>query len=358
MMMSKKKSKAQLIKDQGRPVLPTKAQFKDPTKQGTNRARAISSIDARYAKIKSKITKEIGDFLSNVPKTFKQSNILQKLFGNKRVYDYNVDTSQIGSMSLLLQQILEEFIDVSPDMVEDPGYWLSGFVENAYNKGSIDTLQSAKNISTSSNVGAEASVAIRTIPIESLINDPQYRRRVGLVAGRTFNKMRGLSETTRADLADTLARGMANGQGIAEITDRVRARIDVSRSNARRIARTEINNAYRTATRQEMTEINNRLFADQDFKMALLWFSALSATTRENHASRHGRTYSAEDVAIFYSEAANAINCLCSQTQVLIDADGNVVQEAVAGEMSKQRKEWEKVEKEGLNNNSSCGCGH
>lgn len=335
-------------KNTGKPILPTKAQFKDPTKQGSNRKRAISKLGSRYSKIRSEVKKAVKLFLSKVPRELVSSNIV----ANKNTYTYDIDNTQIGDMSVLIKKLLEKHLDTNGNVTIDPNFWLSGYVNIAYDKGASEALQSTKNISTSDNVGDELSIAIRSTPIESLIFDPQYKRRVELVAGRTFNLMQGLTDSTRSDLVDTLSRGMANGKGIKEITDSIVARIKVSKSRAERIARTEINNAYRTANRQEMTEINNSLFKDQEYEMKLLWFSALSSTTRLSHASRHGKTYTAEEVAAFYSEGGNSINCLCSQTQVLVDKQGNIFQEDVIKEMKEQKIKWKK---QGLVNNSHIG---
>jgi hypothetical protein len=38
--------------------------------------------------------------------------------------------------------------------------------------------------------------------------------------------------------------------------------------------------------------------------------------------ARHGNLYTTEEVTEFYEIGANAINCLCSQTEVTIGKDG------------------------------------
>ena len=59
----------------------------------------------------------------------------------------------------------------------------------------------------------------------------------------------------------------------------------------------------------------------------MMHFSALSPTTREDHAARHGEVYTVDEVAEWYSVDANGINCKCTQVEVLLDENGDVIQD-------------------------------
>lgn len=327
-------SKSKKIREQGQPVLPTVKQEKDPTKQGRTRGRALKETNKRYSRIKKRIMPKILDVIRSTDKKIIQNNIEV----NKRVYEYQIDQSLIGNLSQFILNILNDELSTSTYQSYD-NHWLSLLAQGAYQSGASDVLQSAKNISTAKNVGQDLSLVVRSVGVDALINNQQYLRRVGLVKGRVLENMQGLTNQTRSDIVDTLSRGMANGDGIGSITKNITERIDVSRSRAQRIARTEINNAYRQASRNETQTVNDELFDDSDYEMRLLWFSALSPTTRKTHKSRHGIVYTPAEVNQFYSRDGNAINCLCSQTQILVNKKtGQIFQSELIAEMKAERE--------------------
>ncbi len=51
--------------------------------------------------------------------------------------------------------------------------------------------------------------------------------------------------------------------------------------------------------------------------------SALSPTTRDSHAERHGRLYTADEIRAWMEEDGNDIGCKCSFTLILVDECGN-----------------------------------
>ena len=162
-----------------------------------------------------------------------------------------------------------------------------------------------------------------------------------LVYSRVFNEMKGLSDSMKTDLSETLTRGMASGFGIREITSDIKKRVNVGFSRAQRIARTEILQAYRTAQRARTKEINETVYDDSPFIMRQLWFSALAATSRPWHVSRHGNVYTQQEVEAFYSERGNSINCLCSQSPVLVERKtGEAVNQDLIKRMKKQKERW------------------
>lgn len=329
------------IRKEGKPVLPTKRQEHDPTKQGATRKKAVVDINKRYSLAKNEIVKATQEFIAGTPREIISNNVS---YANNRLYNYEVDYSRLSSFTDLIQRILFGFLDLV-SAISPTTYFLSNYVKRAYYSGTSDTIQSAGNVASPTVISPTAIATLRSMSLDEMINDPQYQRRVGLVAGRSFEAMKGLTEQTRSDLSDTLARGMALGQSTSQITNSIVERLDVSRSRAERIARTEINNAYRTATRQETEAVNQRLFQDEEYEMRLLWYSALSPTTRPTHARRHGRTYTQAEVADFYSKDGNAINCLCSQVAVLVNKKtGEPYQQALVKEMRQDKRHWQEKE--------------
>lgn len=164
-----------------------------------------------------------------------------------------------------------------------------------------------------------------------------YQRRVAMISARVFEEMQGFKGQTAADLSRVLREGIENGQNPRVVARSIRERFGVSKSRAERIARTEITGALRRGHWDENEDARQNL----GINTALMWFSALSSTTRRTHARRHGRTYSPADVKAFYSRDGNGIHCLCGQVSVLVDDDGAVISKGLADRLAEQRKDFE-----------------
>lgn len=309
----------------GLPVMPRNE--KDPARQFGNLRGARSVLSKRIANIRIGMRELINSF-----------NPVQ-VTTNAKKYVYELDADRYNQVNLFIQRLLyKELLDSESGQYSSL-FWLIRNLAIAYEDGTDDALQSAKNMAQPDIVGDELSEQMRSIQIEQIQFSPAYQRRVGLVYARVFNEMKGLTDSSKTDLAETLARGMANGEGIRQITKDVLARVDVVESRAWRIARTEILNAYRTASWDETDELNKDVYGDSEWQMRELWWSALSPTTRISHAKRHGKVYTSDEVREFYSINANAINCLCSQSPILINIKtGDVIQQELIDKMAKRRE--------------------
>ena len=335
-----------------RAILPANAE--DPANQFPNLRAANRKIRARYGRIYS----EIYQFIKTLKysRTFEVNSWRQpteqerqdRELEGKRIwepvlvtneYNYQLDAAKQNQIGDFIQRLLYGEL-LGGEERYTPRWWLSSNLYNAYSdsiKEVTETLNDAGNQEPLVNT-QEGAIMRRVLP-ETLLNTPAVQTRLGLVYARVFEGMKGLTDKSRTDLANTLTRAMSDGVGIPEIARRVKKRVGESQSRAMRIARTEILNAYRTATSDETAELNKDLLSESDYKFELLWFSALAPTTRRWHATRHGRTYTKQKVQKFYSEGANAISCLCSQRPILVDGEGNPMQNKKLLERLKKQRE-------------------
>jgi SPP1 gp7 family putative phage head morphogenesis protein len=175
-----------------------------------------------------------------------------------------------------------------------------------------------------------------TASITAVLRSQPYLRRQALMQARVFEQMQGFTGDTARDLARVLRQGIENGQNPLEVAKTIRDRFGVSHSRAKTIARTEITGALRRARLDEAQETEVRL----GLKTKMLWFSALSPTTRESHAERHGNLYTPQEVRNFYSVDGNAINCQCSQTETLVDDEGNPLTPQVVERTREIKRQW------------------
>ena len=311
----------------GNPIIPRN--IEDPAGQFGNLRTANAQLRKRYTSIKKGLRELISTF-SPVVVT------------NAAAYEYQLDAQRYNSINLFLQQLLyDELLDNQQGAFTNR-WWLNANLTSAYTDGASDALQSAKNIAVADIVGQEISTTVRSMQLEQIVFSQGFQSRVGLIQSRVFEEMKGLSDSTKTDLANTLARGMAAGKGVRALTKDVMARTDVSFRRSKRIVRTEILNAYRTATAAETDVLNEDVYADSEWGMLQLWFSALASTSRPSHVSRHGETYTTQEVREFYSVNANAINCLCSQSPVLANKKtGEILQKPLQERMRKQKKVYQ-----------------
>jgi SPP1 gp7 family putative phage head morphogenesis protein len=313
----------------GNPIIPRRAD--DPAAQFGNLRNANAQLNKRYTAIKRGVRELLG--------TFNPVVVSNEITTNAAVYEYRLDAQRYQGINIFLQQLIYGQLLGNTEGVYTSRWWLNANLTTAYTDGASDALQSSKNIASADVVGIEVSQEIRGMQLEQIVFSQGFQSRVGLIHARVFEEMKGLSDSSKTDLANTLARGMAKGAGIRELTKDVMKRIDVSHNRAIRIARTEILNAYRTASANETDELNKSVYDDSGWHMVSLWWSALSPTTRKTHAVKHGSTYTTQEVRDFYGVDGNAINCLCSQSPVLANKKtGEILQKPLQERMKKSKE--------------------
>lgn len=255
-------------------------------------------------------------------------------------YTYELDEATLNYIlsqgNLLIDEILLEGGQQSPWLYEK-------YVSVAYQRG---TGQEFANLSAQSPAYAAEVESLR-----ELINSEPYRLRIGLVKSRVFEEMKGLSATVKADMARVLTDGIARGLNPSEVARALKVRAGLEEYRANRIARTEITTALRRA-RWDESESAQEQFG---LKTMLLHLSALSATTRIKHALRHAHTYTIAAVREFYSQGSESINCKCTQISVLVDDDGNPINETI---IERAQKMFNKSKFAKFATNKKCSCCH
>lgn len=290
----------------------------DPVRAAPLLNKTIASINARYRGIKG----EVNDLFNGIP--VRQANAE----GSTYTYDFNAQRA--AQLSEQLQSILDKWL---LDGYEINRFWMGLTVEEAYRNG---TMAAQSNLaSMSATYATERSLSV------ILFSQP-YQTRVGIAYASSYSDWKGLSEAARADLAGIISEAVAAGGNPKTVVTDIAARLDVSRSRAANIAQTEITGALRKARRDEADETKALL----GLEIVLLWSSALLPTTRQTHASRHGNTYSTEEVADFYSRDGNKFRCHCAQTEALVINGKPSISEKLDEEYLKEKTTWEKAHAE------------
>lgn len=297
----------------GNPILPR--DLSNPSMTGGITRTALARIRRHEANIKRQM-RELVDSLQyrrvDADTGMVINSSLQDdhwLYANQTIrYEFDLSAGILQQLSERINAILwSEYMET--ESTRPPAdWWLYQAVDSAYEQGTAAAV---------TNLSAISDEYVRTLA--TVISNPAYIDRIAFVRARQFELMRGLTDETRANLADTLARAVQAGENPMAIKREIQKRVGVSASRAERIARTEIATANRRARLAEAQDAEERL----GIRTRMMWLSALSPTTRRTHAARHGKLYTRQEVEDFYSRDGNAIACKCSQTEVLVDEDGN-----------------------------------
>lgn len=245
----------------------------------------------------------------------------------------------------ILSQILNDASYLVDQILLDGGehdLWFYEYVDQAATRG---TAQSFTNLSQQS-----AAYAAERESLAAILTSEPYQRRMALVNAREFEEMKGLTAQIKADMSRVLTDGIGRGLNPREVSRNLTAQAGIEKGRANRIARTEITTALRRARWDEADEATSIM----GLNVRLLHFSALSPTTRMAHALRHGHLYTVDEVREWYATGANAINCKCSQVEVLVDEKGEALNSNVI-EMA--RKEFKETWGKRMAVNHHC-CGH
>jgi len=312
------------------------------------RKRVIDDIGFRIKQVEREIRRIVTDFLTSHQVGTKQVNHFEinldspTIELNKTKYLYQVEQAEINAVDQLIARIVNQWV-MDGQGLWSPQWYLNQYMTPAWETGASESLQSLKNISPAVVVGNEISTEIRGLDIQQLLMTPAYRRPIELLSSRTFNSMEGLSGDMIKDLRFILSQSIADGISARDAARRISAKLWPDEGGykyrALRIARTEINSAFRQAYMEVNDDMNNNVFDKGGFKTMLMHISALTPTTRRTHAARHGLTYTSDEQSTWWSEDGNSVNCQCSITSVLVDKKtGEVLQQNLYKKAQEQGK--------------------
>lgn len=237
---------------------------------------------------------------------------------------------------LTLPDVLARSLDTAADLVDQflgsddvRSWWTLQYVIPAYEKGAAAAWR---------NLGVQSTEYRLMRPsLQSLLTSESYQRRIGLTSAREFELMKGLASDVKRGLSEQLTAGLVQGIGPKEIARNIALQTGIEERRAERIARTEINQALRTARMDETTDAAVRLGVN----VRVLHISALSPTTRATHAARHGNLYTVEAERDWFAESGQAVNCKCSTSEVLVDDQGKPLSPGLIARLDRSREAWQ-----------------
>ncbi|WP_272571044.1 phage minor head protein [Providencia sp. PROV267] len=205
-------------------------------------------------------------------------------------------------------------------------FFFNEYVSTAYERG---TAQEYANLAQQSTAYAATQQSVATI----LLSEP-YQLRMALVRARVFEEMKGLSAQVKADMARILTDGIARGLNPREVARNLNEQSGIEIRRANRVARTEITTALRRARMDEADKASEVL----NLETRQVHISALSPTTRPNHASRHGKIFTTDEQRDWWARDGNSINCKCSTVTILTDKEGRPYNDTLLNKLKEEKE--------------------
>ena len=320
----------------GTPIVPRNKA--DPTQSTRQVSRMFNDIEDRYLNIKRRLKALFDLRLTgqqrevNGERSWMMCNnegaepSLYQVNAGKFIYD--MTAAELADLLQVVQSILDdELLDGGSQNL-----WAMDYVIAEYDRG---TLNAFTNLSVQSQVYASQTT------LQQLLSSPGHLNQVAAARLTTFSDWKVISDTARGDLTNIITDAVARGVSPRDTAQVISKRLDVSMSKAKTIAQTEQVGALRQAQRNEVDWAKERL----GLNTAILWISALKPTTRTTHGARHGKTYTTDEVAEFYSKDGNSYNCYCANIPCLLNDEGKLYNEGLAEKLSKERSNWKSSEK-------------
>lgn len=183
--------------------------------------------------------------------------------------------------------------------------WQDVFIYSAYQRGVAQAL---------ADLSAAGAAVPEGLSVSAAMLRPFHADRVALLYTRAFNGMKGVTEAMKAQMADVLAKGMADGVNPFQIARRLSDRVNkIGITRAKLLARTETTRAHVQATLNEYAALEGVVGERIDVQ----WWTANDERVRgrpggkypnaiPSHWAWHGKIYTKEQAQTMIG----APNCL------------------------------------------------
>ncbi len=293
----------------------------DPTGQRDNRQRTTRKLNTRL----SKSMRDVLALFRKIPKTRTQ---VTKIVNNEvqAVYNYDLTAEQTEAFNAEIRKILDLWLLETQGENVPINWWYKPEVEQPHRQGTLEELTQFNqliNMAISLGLTVTGGITPQRISPELILSSNQYLQSLQNVYVESFQVIKNLSSKTSGQVIQSINSGMQAGLTPTQIAKDIADRFNVSKSNAKRIAETEINKAYNDA-KLRATKTAGEI---SGLRAAVRHISALiPKRTRPAHAARHFKVYTVEQQLAWWNSGSNRINCKCTTRTVLVDKKGNVIE--------------------------------
>lgn len=299
----------------------------DPTGQARNRNKSTRRLTTRL----DRAERQVKALFRAIPRTRRtQTRIVNA--EQIAVYDYEYDQQTFErAVEFILN---DELLQTQTGIMQPDWYWRDD-IELPYRQGTVEEVRDFNQLIAGAVVAGVliAGLPPQTVPIEQVLMSEPYRTALNAAQVSNFSTIKGLSEKTSTQVLQRVNAGIQAGDKPSVIAADISKRFNVARSDAKRISETAVNEAY---TNSKMSA-SDLLSEQTGLRAAVIHISALSPTTRQTHADRHGNAYTTADQRQWWNTSPNRINCKCDIKSVLIDRQGKVVDAELQEEIKQER---------------------
>ena len=261
---------------------------------------------------------------------------------NRTGYQYQLDPLLMSQINSYIEALLNEIIYGNAQGEWSAGWWANSYSSGAYQRAAEQVITQTQLLAADAGVTQELP-SLQYLRAEAVVMEPGFQRRLGSVYARLFEDMKGFTADDKRNMAGIITRGMAAGQSPRVIAREMEKKGLEQDWRCLRIASTEVNQAYRQGSWDETDAVNDEVFGDSDYVMKVMHMSALLATTRRDHAARHGTICTpAEEREWFATKASGGqINCKCSTIDILVNRKtGKPMNTKLRDILLAQKKDW------------------
>lgn len=301
------------------------SQYRDPTRTGRIRKAWFKEINAKY----NKLAKDSAEKLKELATPSVSTNA-----------EIGLNASQ---QRIYMAWLTEQIALIQGEL--PPNNWQNQYQFNSYMQALTRTRESliaqgaqlaptTAELSDASGITSFTATPALSTSLTGMANIHQDS--LEFLFTRSYESLKNWNDQLAKDVRMIAFDAVKNGEGIRETSKKITERTRATKSRAELIARTELNSAYvesalnetKRASEELGEEINNR------------WVSALSPTTRHNHASWHGKIYDEQEVRK-RKQPPNNYNCKCSIIPVIAGVSDTPARNE---KFTKQRKQFEEAE--------------
>jgi len=211
----------------------------DPTRTLSLRNAFVAEVNRRYSVLRSSVVRAVvKDDVLDLKDTSGTLVGLQSP-GYKAYAFRTVDKKVDGFLDWFQKEIDGEIL-TGPAF--GSGRWTDKYVQTSYRKGIVRAGKEHNRQATAKN-----KIPFDQRAVDAAFTRPIHAERVALLYGRAWNDLKGVTSRMHTEVGRTLTEGFANGWNPNRIARELTKRIDVSRTYARTLARTEVIRAHHVA---------------------------------------------------------------------------------------------------------------
>lgn len=246
--------------------------------------------------------------------------------GEQVVYEYDQTPEQNEQFNREIEAIIALLLLQTNSGDSMPqNWWYKPEVEQPTRQATLEEISEFNRLITlaiAAGITGTGGIQPQRIAPEVVLSSQKYLSELRNVYIDNFQVIKSLNDNTAAQVIREINKGIRAGFTPTDIAKNITTRFDVAKSNAERIARTEVNRAYNEA-KMRATKTAEQISGLPAFVRHIS--ALLPNRTRPHHAARHMLVYTVEQQNAWWARDANLINCYCTVETVLRDNDGNYI---------------------------------